>query len=450
MKSIRAFLTLVILSSLTLMIFLSALNGYRDSMAKAEQLFDSELIDKARLLSLSFSTQTINTQSNQSLVQHKISAITENDVFAFQVWHKNTLLLKSAFLPDTAIANFKTGFQDNNVLHRRWRIYGLYNKTNNLWILTAERMDLRYILAENIIMGTILPVVIMVPILGLMIWIIVSYGLLPLRKLSSALSDKRADDLSSLAVEKQPIELTQVVISINDLFRRLKVSFLREKRFASDAAHELRTPISAIKIHLHNLSKVIAEDDQSFSQLKQAVDRMGHLIEQILNLNRTSPEQYSKKFTTIDVYELAQNIVVREYAQFDIKNQQIALEGEHAIVQGDVFSLDILLHNLLSNASKYTPEGGSIMVTVSGNKTQTQLQVQDSGPGVPEEKYERLFDRFYRLGGDRHASGTTGCGLGLAIVKQIADLHHAEIVLAKADNSSGLCVRIIFPKEKLI
>ncbi|RKZ91118.1 MAG: two-component sensor histidine kinase [Gammaproteobacteria bacterium] len=312
-------------------------------------------------------------------------------------------------------------------------------------------MDIRYVLAENIVLETILPILLMLPLMGILIWTIISYGLSPLRVLAKELGNKRADDLTPLAIDKQPVELIQVVNSTNDLFNRLKAAFLREKRFASDAAHELRTPISAIKIHLHNLSHLIPEDESSFKQLKLSVDRMGHLVEQILNLNRTSTEQYSARFNSFDLYDLVQEIIINEYEHFAEKNLKIALEGEHCQLEGDKFSLEILVQNLLSNAYKYTPEGGSVLLNVGLDKTADTsniiLQVEDSGPGVPEDQYERLFDRFYRLDGDCHASGTIGCGLGLAIVQQIVELHHAKIILGKSGFPSGLLVQIVFSKK---
>lgn len=455
MKSIRTFLITVILSTITLVVFLSALNGYRDSMNKAEQLFDMALVDKAYLLSIVFSLfnqngyePLFNSGVSESrvvdLIQAKHPEIKGNDVFMFQIWQDNNLLLRSLQTPEQPISDFKAGFQNNNISGHRWRTYAFYNKKSQLWILTAERSDIRYVLAENIILETILPVIIMLPLLGILIWILISYGLSPLRKLAQQLGNKKADDLSSLPIEQQPVELVQVVNSTNDLFNRLKASFLREKRFASDAAHELRTPISAIKIHLHNLNQVVPEDNHSFKQLKGAVNRMGHLVEQILNLNRTSPEQYISKFTEVDLYVIAQEVIAREYHQFADKDLQIELEGEQAHIHGDPFALDVLLQNLLSNACKYTNQGDSVKVSITKPAQSVVLQVQDSGPGVPEKQYARLFDRFYRLHGDRHDSGVTGCGLGLAIVQQIAELHQARIVLGHSDFSTGLSVKVIF------
>ena len=464
MKSIRFFLSIVILSTITLMAFLSALNGYRDSMNKAEQLFDSELMDKAHLLSIAFTAHhstnnknltgdTVNDlafsqQDEQPGLPGNNQQISRNNVFfAFQIWQGDNLLLRSPHAPNTAIAHYEKGFQTRNFLNHRWRTYSYYNQDSNLWIITSERTDRRYVLAENIVLETIIPVVIMLPILGILIWSIITYGLSPLRTLARDLGSKQADDLTPLAIDKQPVELVQVVNSTNDLFERLKASFLREKHFSSDAAHELRTPISAIKIHLHNLSHLISPDENSFIQLKLSVDRMGHLVEQILNLNRTSAEQYSARFSRLNIYSLVQDIIVREYELFEHNKLQVALEGKPCHIKGDPFALELLVQNLITNACKYTPEGGSVLITVNDDSEHVFFQIEDSGPGVPEQQYGRLFDRFYRLNGDCHTSGTIGCGLGLAIVQQIVELHHAQISLGPSSFPSGLLVKVIFSKK---
>jgi len=441
-KSIRTFLTVVILATITLMVFLSELQGFRLNLAAAEKLFDKQLADTAHLLSATYSPVTDNNPQ-----------ITETEFFGFQIWIDDQLKLRSSRMPDELIANLEQGYQEHNFGKHRWRTYSYFDELKNVWILTAQRTDVRYTLAENIVIKSILPALIILPLGGLLIWTIVGYGVSPLQRLSDQLRRKQADDFSPLPIEKQPVELTQVVKSTNDLLSRLKASFQREKHFSADAAHELRTPISVLKVHLHNLNKKFPADDRNFQQVVTATERMGHLIEQILLLNRTSPDQFITKFISIDLYKLAQEVIAREYPQFEKKDLKIELNGEHCLIEGDQFALETMLKNLLENACKYTPDDGNILVSVKAemqadeNASQkvVKLEIQDSGPGVPEDQYGRLFDRFYRLDGDRHASGTTGSGLGLAIVRHIADLHKATIKLTKSSFDSGLSVTVIFP-----
>ncbi|MEJ2095532.1 MAG: ATP-binding protein, partial [Gammaproteobacteria bacterium] len=136
------------------------------------------------------------------------------------------------------------------------------------------------------------------------------------------------------------------------------------------------------------------------------------------------------------------------YTEFERKHIQLELAGDGARIYGDRFALETLVKNLLDNACKYTPAGGYVHVDVSGHDAGALLYIEDSGPGVPEDQYQRIFDRFYRLGGDQHESGVIGCGLGLAIVRHIADLHGASIELHQSGFESGLSVSVFFPVSK--
>lgn len=296
-------------------------------------------------------------------------------------------------------------------------------------------------------MESVLPVVATLPPLGLLIWLIVGYGLSPLRQLARQLHDKRADDLGALPVDRQPYELRQLIASTNDLLRRLEASFAREKHFASDAAHELRTPISALKVHLHNLAQHLPEGHHELQQVQQSVERMGKLIEQILTLNRTTPDLYITNFTAVDLHALAQEYIADNYSRFEEKNLAVELHGHPAWLQGNRFALETLVQNLLDNACKYTPAGGQIRVTADTREGSVVLTVEDSGPGIPEDQQERIFDRFYRIGGDQHDSGVIGSGLGLSIVRHIAELHHANIKLQRSSLDGGLSVSVIFPAQ---
>jgi two-component system sensor histidine kinase QseC len=236
----------------------------------------------------------------------------------------------------------------------------------------------------------------------------------------------------------------QVITTTNDLLGRLEASFAREKQFASDAAHELRTPISALKVHLHNLSKDLPAGHHDMMQLQAAADRMGNLVEQILVLYRTAPDQHMTRFRELDLYQLVQGIIISIYPEFESKNIRLELKGQGAILSGDRFALETLVKNLLDNACKYTPAGGDVRVSVTNDSAAVRLQVEDSGPGVSAVHYQRIFDRFYREGGDQHQSDVVGCGLGLAIVRHIADIHEATINVQPSAFETGLSVSVEF------
>ena len=428
------FLVVMLLAIMTLTVFLSVLHGYKSSMAEVQQMLDSELAEKARLLAITGNGRSV-----------KGEVVSVSDQYAFQVWQDGEILQRSDNTPLTAISNLEAGYQDTNFNNYRWRTYTWFDPVHHRRTITAERIDVRNALVDGIILKPVLPIVAALPVAGLLIWLIVGYGLAPLRNLADHLRSRRAEDLRSIPATRQPLELKQVITSTNDLLGRLEASFAREKQFASDAAHELRTPISALKVHLHNISKDLPAGNHDLVQLEAAADRMGNLVEQILALHRTAPDQYMARFSELDLYQLVQEVIISTYSGFEEKNIQLELTGSHAILSGDQFALETMVKNLLDNACKYTPAGGHVHVSVAADSAGTRLQVEDSGPGVPAAHYHRIFDRFYREGGDQHQSGVIGCGLGLAIVKHIADLHGASIDLQRSSFESGLSISILFP-----
>ena len=434
MKSIRFFLVVVLLATMTLIIFLSALHGYRSSMVEVKALLDEEIANRARLLGIAGGSQTPD-----------ITIVRVSEANAFQVWSSDRLIQRSDNTPLEPIAT-EAGFQDRNFSGYRWRTYTWIGDDGHRAI-TAERIDVRNALAEGIIMKSVLPVIIALPLAGILIWFIVGYGLAPLRSLAKHLHQRRADDLHPIPMERLPVELMQVVSSANELLYRLDASFARERQFASDAAHELRTPICALKVHLHNIRHHLPEGDDELAHLVAATDRMDNLVEQILLLYRTSPDHYATQLKELDLHKLVQEVVTGMYAGFEQRRIQLELEGGTEKLAGDHFALGTLVKNLLDNACKYTPEGGQVRVTVGKHRDGIMLRVEDSGPGIPADQYQRIFDRFYRVNGDQHASDVIGCGLGLAIVKHITELHGATIEAGPSSFDTGLSMMLIFPRR---
>lgn len=439
MKSIRLFLLLSLLATITLVNFVALLHGYQSSMEKAQRLFDSRLESTARLIA----------SANSEQAMQRGVAEQQTPFTYFQIWDNGgkQLLTRSRNAPEFVTGELSEGFHEINFDSYRWRNYVYRDEHLNRWIVVAERIDIRYVLAEEVVLESLLPIVIAIPVAALIIWLAVGVGLKPLRQFAAQVQGKRADDLSPIQLEKVPHELVTVVSNTNALLGRLDHAFQREQRFASDAAHELRTPISVLNVHLHNLKQRLGEDDEDITLLKAGIERMGHLVEQILALYRTSPDQALARFEKVDLYKLAQTVIAGDFLNFERKQQHISLDGQSAELSGNRFALETLLQNLLSNANKYTPPEGEIHVVVRALHDGVELIVEDSGPGIPADQYERVFERFYRFQGDRHASGELGCGLGLTIVSHIVELHHASIRLGPSSLGQGLAVNIIFPGE---
>lgn len=435
MKSIRFYLVVALLSTVALGNFVAVVYGYRSSMIEAQALLDMQLSDTATLL------QTMQP-TNRRVVEQPSSRL------AFQIWSTNgNLIQRSANSGETQITQFEDGYREENFAGYRWRVLSRLDEQQRRWILVGERIDIRTELADNLILRAVVPMVVSLPVIALIVWLVVGNGLSLVKKLAQELRSKRADDLSRLTTTNPPVELAPVVDAINDLLNRLNDSVLRERRFSADAAHELRTPLSAIKVHVHNLRNEYPDDAEALQILDRDLGRLSHLIEQIMLLYRTTPESYQANMQAIDLRALAQSIIGDLYADVDSKGQSISLEGTSQTITGDRASLVILLSNLILNASKYSPAGASIQVLVDRTELGICLGVEDTGPGIPLAEISRVFDRFYRVGGDRHDSKVEGCGLGLSIVKHIADLHHANIVLENNADGPGLSVNVFFPAD---
>jgi two-component system sensor histidine kinase QseC len=468
--SIRRYLVLTLFSVLTLITFIAAIQGYKVSMSRAEKQFDQQLLDIA---------YTLLAVQNTSVQTHQTTQVSQQGSFAFQVWKDNDLIIKSTNAPDDLIITSVfsrenlSHFSDVNFLDKRWRVFALSNDIStqsipSISVIVAQPLQVQFALAQELILAAVTPMIIAIIILSFLIYIIITQGLKPLHQLRTELSKRNTNDFSPLDLPVKNTELADIIITLNQLFSRLDGAFQRERHFAEDAAHELKTPLSVLKINVHNIthdfsqrlsgdnSHVSASEIRSFDSIKEltsSVDRMGHVIDQILNLNRTNTAQIAQGSARFNLNSLLQQVIAELYSDILTKNQTIVLESEEIVLCAHEFSVHLLAVNLISNANKYTPVGGKIKVTVKlidGDKGERKigLCVEDSGVGIDPQEYQRVFDRFYRVGGDQHNSSVLGCGLGLAIVKHIADVHGAKIKLSHSTLLHGLKIDVYFSDSK--
>ncbi len=432
MKSIRTFLVIVILSVICLSNFIAALQGYRDSLNAVDQIEEQQLMDKANTLNALFVHQSAIPNSVFSEDTH------------FQVWQQNRLLAKSSNSPEVLFNDLEEGFHLKSYDGHQWLLYGLGKEDAELTIVVAAKHRAYSSLTEEVLIRAILPIIWILPIIGILVWIVVNIGTKPMKQLANKLSSRGVNDFSPLKNDQYASELLPIISSLNGLFNRLSDAFERERRFSADAAHELRTPLAALKVNLHNLSKD-QKDNETCLALKRTADRMEHCIEQLLSLNRVSLEADSSELVVCELHGVAQEIIADIYEELAIKLQNVELVGGEAKMRGRFSSMAILIRNLLDNASKYTPDHGAIRVTVSSTEGRVGLLVEDSGPGIPEEEYSRVFERFYRVGGDRNNSKVIGSGLGLSIVSDIVRIHEGQITLSSSSELGGLAVEVSFP-----
>lgn len=445
MKSIRGFLIVILLAIVTLANFVAALRGYLGSMEEAERLFNQRMLQQVNLLNYTLPQITDQIISlTTPLTIPALESGTES-LLEFQWVSKDgKLLARSSAMPEKLVTPLIEGFRFINFSHYRWHTLVARSADKQSWFIIAERDDQRYRLAESMILQAVFPMLLTIPVIGLIIWWVLGFGLRPVTRLAEELRIREATDLHAIDQQNIPTELNPLAQSANDLLRRLDASFEREKRFSGDAAHELRTPIAALKVHCENLLQDFQPTPVSLLKLQAGIERMSYLVEQILFLNRTAPDHFMGKFEPVNLTKLVKETIVDHSHMLELKHHQIEFEGDECWIIGDASAITTMLNNLLNNAIKYTPEHGKIAINTWLRGRQVVLEVMDNGPGIPVDQYERVFDRFYRLGGDRHNSKTPGCGLGLSIVKQVVDLHNAHIHLTRSRYQQGLLVMISF------
>jgi len=254
--------------------------------------------------------------------------------------------------------------------------------------------------------------------------------------------------MAPLAEGGLPEELRPLANSLNALLARLSDALNAQRRFTADAAHELRTPLAALKLQVELVAR--APDDAAraaaLAELEEGVDRASHLVEQLLAMARLEPEALAKNFGDCDLIGLAKDVIVPRAALAADRSIDLGLARESTVhARGDAASLSMLLANLLDNALRYTPEGGRIDVAVDDDAGHAVISVADTGPGIPAHDRERVFDRFHRGENTDDGRGPTGSGLGLSIVKRIADAHGATVTLDAGSDGHGLIVRVRFP-----
>lgn len=450
MNSIRRFLVIVLLAIIILANFIAALRGYLSSMDEAEALFNQRLMQQVDLLNYAL-PGLLHTRATNSgvLILPSTDTATQASLEFQMVDNEGVLLARSDIMPEDSVAPLKAGFSYRNFNGYRWHILVAPSANQQAWFILAERDDQRYRLAETMILQAVYPMVVAIPIIGVIVWLILVLGLRPIATFATELRKREATDLHPIPESDVPKELLPLAQSANELLRRLDASFAREKRFSGDAAHELRTPIAALKIHCDNLLQELLPVPESALKVKEGIERMGYLVEQILLLNRTAPDHFMGKFARVNLTTLAKKVITENSAGLESKHHSIEFDGDNCWIMGDQLALETLLGNLLGNAIKYTPAYGQIAVNTWQRGTDVVLEVMDNGPGIAEGQHERVFDRFYRVGGDRHNSQAPGCGLGLSIVKQVVDLHCARITLTRSRFASGLLVIITFSSHSL-
>lgn len=317
-------------------------------------------------------------------------------------------------------------------------------------LVAAESVDRRLQLANDIIKGVIIPQFIVLPIAVVLVWFGLSRGVAPINALQRRLRARRPDDLSPIDERLAPSEIGPLITAMNDLLSRLEATLLAQRRFVADAAHQLKTPLAGLRTQaeLAMRSEPTSNTQESLEQIIAGTTRATRLVNQLLLMaNAENPN--TMEMPPMDLTHLAKEHLHKWVHVAMRKGIDLGFEGsdQPVYIKGQSLLLGEALNNLIDNAIRYTPGPGHITVSLHEASGEVVLAVEDSGPGIPPEERERVFDRFYRVLG----SGVDGSGLGLAIVREIAQRHHARVVVTdtplqkRAPKATGARIEIHFP-----
>jgi two-component system sensor histidine kinase QseC len=366
------------------------------------------------------------------------------DKFNFQVWtNGGKLILHSSAAPKAPLIAETDGFSDKKISDQNWRVFTTYNPKSSTRTVLAERYDTRNELGHRIAQDDLYIMLLTFPLSGLLIWIIIGRGLDSLDKVAIEVANRAPSHLEPVDLKEIPDEIRPVIDELNKLFFRLKEGFEREKRFAADAAHELRTPLAALKAQAQVAlnSNDIKEKNEALQKLIASVNRSTHIVQQLLTMSRLVPEATSlQEVSDVNLAKLTREVLAMLAPSAIEKQIELEYESETHIpnIHGNSTALGILIRNLVDNAIRYSNENGRILVRLSKTNKEILLEVTDNGPGIPPQLQERVFERFFRVLGNK----SPGSGLGLAIVRQICDLHGGRVELDSPKESTGLIVRV--------
>lgn len=444
--SLRKRLLVGLVAAIGLIWIATAFLSYRDANHEIDELFDAQLAQSAKVLL----AQATHELREGGLLQREIE--TDRDggkhkyeqKIAFQIWDGNgELLLRSATAPTVPLSKRETGFDDATVDGRQWRVFTRWDAEHEFRISVAERHDVRHELATHIALRLLYPLLIALPLLALLIWFGIGGGLRPLRRITREVARRAPGNLERLETAGVPEEIRPLVDSLNALLALLDQALENERRFTADAAHELRTPLAALKTQAQVALR--AGDNgvrqHALENLIQGADRATHLVEQLLTLARLDPRSAAARHEPVDLAAVAETVLAVLGPSALDKAIDLSLEAPGPVsVNGDATMLGVLLRNLVDNAIRYTPREGRVNVLVHPEDHGAVLQVTDSGPGIPADERARVLERFYRALG----TGESGSGLGLSIAKRIAELHGAKLSLDTPEDGKGLRVKVIF------
>jgi len=447
--TLRSKLLRWLLIPLSLLFVFDAIGSWFIARHLSDRVYDGELMEIARELNLHVKLVDGRLAFDLEQDAERTLLLDQYDSVHYAVRSADGTLIAGDAELDRGRADTAPLAYDAQAHGAPQRIAQLHGDHNGMGftVQVAETRAKRRMLANEILIGVILPQLLLIAIAGLVLWGGVARGLAPLRALQQAVAARSHLDLSPVEVAHVPGEVNPLLCAVNDLMARLDAILTYQSRFIADAAHQLRTPVAGLKAHIE---VALREQDpvqarQSLAHLYTGVERMSRLVAQLLSLARNEPATVRRiAFAPIDLSRLAFDVTMEWVPEAYRKHIDLGFEGAKApaTIHGDTARLTELINNLLDNAIRYSRDGGRVTVRVGANGSPS-VAVSDDGPVIPVEERQRVFERFHRLLG-AHADGS---GLGLAIVREIAELHDAVISLTEDVDGLGNTFTVTFPEH---
>jgi len=423
--SLRRRLVLVLVLVVGMLWIGAAMLAFRTAHHEADEMFDAQMVQMAETLLTIVAAGEVEDVA-QEMTEH---ALRYELPLHFQVWARHDgrerLVLRSPQTSTVAMAT-RTGFVERSYEGGWWRFFGASDRKGDLFVVVGQAHDARYTLATELALHLLLPVGVGLPLMALAVWWVVGLALRPLDETARAVGGLSPEALEPIGGGgRMPREVAPLVEAIDHLIGRVDAALENERRFTADAAHELRTPLAALKIQAQVAART--EDPQArqraLAQVLTAVDRMTHLVEQLLTLARLDPTVAGRDFTAVDLRDIVESVCARLAPTALARHQQLVLDTVEITLDGNAVWLDVLVRNLVDNALRYTPDEGHVEVRVQALGDRVRMSVSDSGPGLSDEALRTVRGRFAR--GDGNAA--EGVGLGLSIVERVVELHGGSL-----------------------
>jgi len=424
----------------------SATIVYLEARRESDNLFDQSLAETAHLL-LSLVENEVRENALGSPASLPLKAPSNpHRYLLFQVRDvQQRVLYKSDGAPDTLLSNnAPTGFSWLTFKGERLRVFALWDDTHQIQMLVAEPTRHRDHISHRFFYKIVLLGALLAAFATIAIWWSIGRVFLALQRSADQVAARTPNDLADVALLGVPREMYPLLLAINNLFGRVRRTIEHEQRFTADAAHELRTPLAAIKTNLQVLKRARseAERDEFIAGLSTSVDRATRLVDQLMTLEQLDPQGGAG--TALDPGDLAvllQEQAAHWQAACAAKGLILSVDAARAPCKLHADSMRMLIRNLADNAMRYTPGPGAIAIRSGQRDGASFLEFADSGPGIPIAMEERVFERFFRLAGAQ----LPGSGLGLSIVERIAERHGAQVKLGPGLDGAGLTVTVSFP-----